>query len=43
MFKGFFLFLKKGILGQYDEMVWEDIVHLVILMGIITGLFYIFL
>ena len=43
MIKGFFVFLKKSVMGQYDQMIWEDIVHLVVLMGIITGLFYIFL
>ena len=42
MIKGFFLFLYKGFFGKYDEMTWDDIIHLVVLMAIITGIFYIF-
>ncbi len=43
MVMSFVQFLKKVLLGQYDEMTWGDINNLVILMALITGVFYLFL
>ena len=40
MFLNFFRFLRKVAFGQYDEMGWEDLVHMLILLGIIMGLLY---
>lgn len=40
--KGFFQFLSKAFFGKYDEMTWDDVMHLIVLMGIITGVFYLF-
>ncbi|MEE2788924.1 MAG: hypothetical protein VX589_16425 [Myxococcota bacterium] len=43
MIKDFCSFLMKALMGRYDEMKWDDVFHLFILVGLSTGLLYIFI
>ena len=40
MVKSFLQFLRKVLFGQYDEMSWDDLFNLVILLGLITAALY---
>ena len=40
--KDFWSFCVKAFLGRYDEMNWDDVFHLIILIGISTALLYVF-
>ena len=37
VFKSFFRFLGKVLFGQYDEMSWDDLFNLLILLALIMG------
>ena len=37
MVMSFFRFLKKALFGQYDEMTWDDLFNLLILIALIIG------
>ena len=40
MVKDFFVFVKKLLFGQYDEMGWEDLFHGVLFIILTSGLVY---
>ena len=40
MVRSFLDFIRKVCFGHYDQMTWEDIFNLVLLLGIITAVLY---